>query len=803
MRKPLGRVAIAAGALLALVLALISFEWPMPAWAREFLNKKLNQASIELHYEGAAFDFMGNVHLTGVHGHFQGLLDFSARQILLRLVTFHGPEAVVDAGELHTGFLRLPIPETILFSGTLQKRAEGFLLRGVRLKAGSLVMLVHGLYKTGLRPATHGNVKDPAISSFTLNSHRLAETKLKTALLFKVGAKIGEETSADSTDSVVTSETLQKLLASFLSKLCADQTLWVSRVELGSDSIALSLAGANLSFGGYQIASPIFNIQYPSARLSLLAESVSAPFGSADGVEIAYDSRDSDTWRLLARGADVMKTRLATISATARQPIASINDWKSIKDISASARLTAEDKSTGEKGNDAGGGDVLIDKVSFGSPDHSPTDFSARLQGRLPPRILAQYNVKVETVHPGFFFGNLDKGRLSFDVFGGRGNFYGLNFDRLRAEGVVSRGGLVIDHFDVAADDRRSRARGSLDYDFETRVANYTLTGEVNPLLLPWFGDWWGKTFAPFGKIYPSAALTLHVAPQKPVEACGIATAGRHRYKTLSLDKTCVSYEAKNGAAMVNFHTQKAAEELRGSLSCGREFSGSITGHALPQTLFRAYADAVPQAVGALQFSRPPQVAVTLNGGNYSLALTANEPVSFYCLRFDRLSVNARSDGKTTWLDPVSFGFAGGYGGANAQIGPAGAGYGSFWVRNARLGEWSFLGPLAQMLKTKWLGFAALKFDSADGALGFEPSRVDATSLNLWGDEHAATAAGSIDTQKQTLDFKVKLRTLGGSKPMFGFMAPLVQPFTSVLEARLTGSVQKPQWHWQLTTPTL
>jgi len=183
--------------------------------------------------------------------------------------------------------------------------------------------------------------------------------------------------------------------------------------------------------------------------------------------------------------------------------------------------------------------------------------------------------------------------------------------------------------------------------------------------------------------------------------------------------------------------------------------------------------------------------------------MTADRPVRFYSLSFDHLSVSAHSDGKTTWIDPVSFGFAGGKGGGNAQMSSAGAGYGSFWLRGARLGEWSFLGPLSQMLKTKWLGFATLKFDSAEGVLGFEPSSVDITDLNMWGNEHAATATGRIDTRKQALDFKVKLRTLGGSKPVFGFMAPLVRPFTSVLEARISGSIQKPQWHWQLTTPSL
>jgi hypothetical protein len=36
-----------------------------------------------------------------------------------------------------------------------------------------------------------------------------------------------------------------------------------------------------------------------------------------------------------------------------------------------------------------------------------------------------------------------------------------------------------------------------------------------------------------------------------------------------------------------------------------------------------------------------------------------------------------------------------------------------------------------------------------------------------------------------------------------GILAPIVQPFTSLLEARVTGSIEKPEWKLKLTRPTL
>ena len=322
-------------------------------------------------------------------------------------------------------------------------------------------------------------------------------------------------------------------------------------------------------------------------------------------------------------------------------------------------------------------------------------------------------------------------------------------------------------------------------------------------MLIPWFGSWWTSFFAPFGKIRPTVALTLRVQPKSPPQSAGIATVENHYYRGISMDRTIAAYRAAEGSVKADFFCQKSLEQLRGNLNFKKDFSGSFSGHAYPETLFRAFIGDPPRVVKDINFTCPAIVNGSVNGGNYQCSVATSQPVDFNMLHFNNLSVTIHGDKRTTWVDSVDFGFAGGRGGPNAQIGADGVGYGSFWIRDANLGQWPLMGPLSQMLKSRWFAFATLRFHSADGNLLFGPSEVRVPYLNLWGDEHAAVATGSIDTQKLTLDFTVRLRTFAGSKQTFNVLAPLMQPIASVLEARLTGPVQKPQWNLRLSAPNL
>jgi len=422
----------------------------------------------------------------------------------------------------------------------------------------------------------------------------------------------------------------------------------------------------------------------------------------------------------------------------------------------------------------------------------------------LPPTLLSNFNLNFVFQKGAYFTGEIQKERLLFDVLGGEGRFYGLPFDHLMARGTLSKAMASISRFDIVSGE--SHATGSLTYDFSKHNADYQIVGEVDPLILPWFGKWWENFFLPFGPVRPFMALELHTHPKESAQVSGIAMARGHKYREIPVDQTYAAYETNGKGVGVNFASQSGLERLNASLELGKAVSGSFAGELYPHTLFSAFSRELPPALKSLKFSKPPRIEgeAQVEHGIYKASLATAYPVDFYSIHFDNLAVSVHGNAQTTKVDSVEFGFAKGKGGGNAQVNSSGEGYGVFWLRGADLGEWPLLGPLSQMLKTRWFSFATLRLHSADGSLVFEPSRVGVPSVNLWGDEHAASASGYINTQKQTLDFSVKLHSFGGSKQNFGvIMAPLIQPIASVFEARLSGPVQSPKWTLQFASPSL
>jgi hypothetical protein len=723
---------------------LFHFEWPLPDWGRRELDRRLREFSVDLRYKDACFDFLGNIRLADVQGHYQGLLEFSARQMLIRLLPSRGPEVVVDSGVLHTGFLRLPIPENIQFSGTVQKRSDGIFFRDTRFRANSLIMLVHGTYPLGHTPAKGG-------SSMTA--------------LLPENSQVG------------------KVVAGLLTRLCSDKSLWVAQLELSDALRHLTLAGESFHVGDYQIIAPVISVEAKHSWMSASADEVDFPYGRAMNVAASYSVPENHLWRVIAGDIDAGGIHTAASSFTAHMPLGGQAGPKTLHDVSGAVNFQGNARAF------FSGGRIV--------------PLSTKIWGELPPDILQTFNLSLTFQKNSFFSGSVSDQKLLFDLLGSRGAFYDLSFDDLETRGTLGKSSVWVDCFRIVSGN--SVAKGSLNYDFASRSADYRIMGEVDPMSIPWFGKWWYDFFVPFGGIRPFVALSMHTHPKEPAQALGIAAADDHHYRDIPVDHTRATFQSCAGGVKVEFASRSGPENLKAALTLGRNVSGSFSGTVYPKTLLVAFSREVPPALKELKFGAPPKMEGELSqNAAYCATLESSGAADFYTLHFNDLSFALHGDKNMTSVDSVKFDFAGGSGGGSAQVNSAGEGYGTFWLRNARLGEWALLGPLSQMLQTHWFSFATLKFHSADGSLVFSPSRVDVPSVNLWGDEHAAAASGYIDTSRQRLDFSVRLRSFGGPKQNFGIlMAPLVQPITSVLEARLSGPVQSPKWSVQLAAPNL
>ncbi len=741
MKKHAGRVAVLLTLLLGVALALISVEWPLPAQVDKLLMAELAKQSISVRYKSATFDLLGHIRLAGVDGHYQGLLEFSARQIIVQPLVGGGFNLVFDKGQLHTGFLQLPIPETIQFSGALRQKNGRTTFRGLRLRANSLVMMVHGAYVGEQR---RGGKKASATPNL---ADKVSDGQLSPT---------------------------ERVLAAFLASLCNDTTLWAGDVDLHPTGGTLSLAGHKLVLGDYTAEAPVLQVQYPFTGLFLSADAFNSKWGSFKDVSLNYSAEEGTLWRAIAQSAVIEDIHINAISASARWPIAAISNPAGAQDIEACAQL----------------GENSVVTVVEGSL----APLSARLYGKVPSSLLAQMGLKIKADKPGNFSARLRDRTLFFNYTSSAGDFYGLDFSALSARGRISPGGAQIDRFKISGDG--GTAQGSLKYNFENKEAVYTLTGEIDPLSLPWFGEGWTNAFEPFGHMRPRVALGLRVMPGQPVRASGIGGATHHEYRNLDLDKTVAAYRFDENTSLVNFHTFTGEEEARGELRFSPVFTGKLEGHMLPLSLAKAYMPEIPEVLKNIYFARPPLLTANISSAGYTVTAQTSEPVRFYALDFDGLNATVSSSQGTVRIDPVEFGFAGGRGGMKTQVDMHGVGYGSIWVRDANLGQWSLLGPLSEMFK-----FTTLKFNSLDGTFTLDPDKVTVDSLNLWGNEHAAQSRGVINTHDKTLDFTVHLKTLGGARPVLGLLAPIVQPFTSLMEARVSGPLEKPVWKIQLGSP--
>ncbi|MDB6167854.1 MAG: hypothetical protein JWM88_718 [Verrucomicrobia bacterium] len=117
-------------------------------------------------------------------------------------------------------------------------------------------------------------------------------------------------------------------------------------------------------------------------------------------------------------------------------------------------------------------------------------------------------------------------------------------------------------------------------------------------------------------------------------------------------------------------------------------------------------------------------------------------------------------------------------------------GEGHATLEGAALGEVHMLGLLSELLS-----FTSLRFTAARANFKVDGPRLVFSDIAATGANSAIDAHGSYDLRERQLDFKARLKPFQESKFLPSLLiGAVLTPFTSVLEVKLTGTIDKPSW---------
>lgn len=117
-------------------------------------------------------------------------------------------------------------------------------------------------------------------------------------------------------------------------------------------------------------------------------------------------------------------------------------------------------------------------------------------------------------------------------------------------------------------------------------------------------------------------------------------------------------------------------------------------------------------------------------------------------------------------------------------------GEGHATLDGAELGEVHMLGLLSELLS-----FTSLRFTAARANFRIEGPQLVFDQLDATGANSAIDAHGSYELRHRALDFKARVNPFRESKFLPSIvMGAVLSPFASVLEVKLTGTLDKPTW---------
>jgi AsmA-like C-terminal region len=122
-------------------------------------------------------------------------------------------------------------------------------------------------------------------------------------------------------------------------------------------------------------------------------------------------------------------------------------------------------------------------------------------------------------------------------------------------------------------------------------------------------------------------------------------------------------------------------------------------------------------------------------------------------------------------------------------------GTGNAALTGANLGEIQLFGLLSQALSGLSLNFSSLKLDSAHTSFRMENGRLHFPDLKITGPSAAIEARGDFIFETTALDFTAKFKPFEESKNLLtAAIGIVINPITSILELRLTGPLNQPNW---------
>lgn len=130
-------------------------------------------------------------------------------------------------------------------------------------------------------------------------------------------------------------------------------------------------------------------------------------------------------------------------------------------------------------------------------------------------------------------------------------------------------------------------------------------------------------------------------------------------------------------------------------------------------------------------------------------------------------------------------------------------GEGNLEITGAELGEIHLFGLLSQVLSGLSLNFSSLKLDTLRGRYKLADGRVTFPDLRVTGPTALIEGRGDYRLNEQTLDFTARFRPYEANRNLItGVIGMVINPLTSILELRLTGSIRKPSWSISLGQST-
>ncbi len=126
-------------------------------------------------------------------------------------------------------------------------------------------------------------------------------------------------------------------------------------------------------------------------------------------------------------------------------------------------------------------------------------------------------------------------------------------------------------------------------------------------------------------------------------------------------------------------------------------------------------------------------------------------------------------------------------------------GKGGFHLKEADLADVHLLGLLSRLLRgTPLLGFTSLQFDEAVSEFQLRGDRVHFPDLRLIGPAATIRAKGDYLPADARLDFTARVHMIQQERiPVLSLiLAPITAPLANVLEVKLLGTLDEPQWRF-------